>query len=53
MHFGAETHLGGGVMSAFVFPSTTIARVPHMFAVQLSGKAHEVSGYTAVIATMH
>jgi len=25
---GAETHLGGGVMSAFVFLSTAIARVP-------------------------
>ena len=23
--FGAETHLGGGVMSAFIFLSTTIA----------------------------
>jgi len=29
MNFGAETHLGGGVTSAFVFPSTTIAQVPH------------------------
>jgi len=25
MNFGAETHLGDGVMSAFVFPSTAIA----------------------------
>ena len=23
-----ETHLGGGIMSAFVFPSTTIAQAP-------------------------
>jgi len=26
MNFGAETHLGGGVMSAFVFPSTLLQR---------------------------
>ena len=26
--FGAETHLGGGVTSAFVFPLTTLAQVP-------------------------
>jgi len=29
MNFGAESHLGGGVMSAFVFPWTAIARGPH------------------------
>jgi len=51
--FWCWNYLGGGVMSAFVFPSTTIAWVPHMFAVQLSGKAHEVFDYTAMIATMH
>ena len=29
MNFGAETHLGGGIMSAFAFLSTAIAWVPH------------------------
>jgi len=29
MNSGAETHLAGGVMSAFCFSSTAIARVPH------------------------
>ena len=28
MNFNTETHFGGGVMSAFVFPLTTIAQVP-------------------------
>jgi len=28
MNFGAETRLGGAVMSAFVFPLTAIAQVP-------------------------
>ena len=30
MHFCAETHLDDGDFSVFVFPSTTIARVPHL-----------------------
>ena len=49
---GAETHLGGGDMSAFVSPLATIARALHRLpvAVLFLGKAHEDSDHTAVIA---
>lgn len=40
INFGAETHLRGGIMSAFVVPLTTIARAPHFH-------------YTAIITIMH
>ena len=59
MIFVAETHLGGGVMSAFVFLSTAISWVltstydgstalrKYMY------KAHEDSDYTAMNAVVH
>ena len=47
MVFGAETHLGGGVMSAIAFPLATLPKhlLQLSLAVQLSGKAHEESDY--------
>ena len=52
---GAETHLGGGDMSAFVSPLAAIARAlsPLPVAVPFLGKAHEDSDHTAVIAVVH
>ena len=52
---GAETHLGGGDMSAFVSPLAAIARALHRLpvAVPFLGKAHEDSDHTAVIAVVH
>ena len=50
-----KLRLGGGVMSAFVFPLTAIARAPSfdvLGSIAL-GKAHKHSDYTAVIAIMH
>ena len=51
----AETHLGGGDMSAFVSPLAAIARALHRLpvAVPFLGKAHEDSDHTAVIAVVH
>jgi len=55
MIFGAETHLGRGVMSAIAFPFATLPK--HLLrlslAVQLSVKAHEESDYNAMNAIMH
>ena len=48
MNFCAETHLGGGVVRAFVFPSAAIAWVLAFTFLQLSTKAHEDSNYTAM-----
>ena len=52
---GVETHLGGGDMSAFVFPWLPLLvhslRLP--VAVPFLGKAHEDSDHTAVIAVIH
>ena len=55
MKVGAETHLGGGDMSAFVSPFAAIARALHQLpvAVPFLGEAHEDSDYTAVIAVVH
>ena len=52
---GAETHLGGGDMSAVVSPLAAIARALHRLpvAVPFLGKAHEDSDHTAVIAVVH
>ena len=52
---GAETHLGGGDMSAFVSPLAAIARALHRLpvAVPFLGTAHEDSDHTAVIAVVH
>ena len=51
----AETHLGGGDMSALVSPLAAIARALHRLpvAVPFLGKAHEDSDHTAVIAVIH
>ena len=48
MNFGADTHLGAGVMNTFVFPLPTLLKcsLGLLLAVQLSGKAHEDSDYT-------
>ena len=58
MIFGAETHFGSGVMSAFFLLKITryCSSVPlHclLAVVQLSGKAHNDSDYTAMSAIMH
>ena len=52
MKVGAETHLGGGDMSAFVSPLAAIARALSRLpvAVLFLGKAHEDSDHAAVIA---
>ena len=54
-NFGAETHLGGGDMSAFLSPLAAIARALHRLsgAVPFLGKTHEHSDHTAVIAVIH
>ena len=55
MKVGAETHLGGGDMSAFVSPLAAIAQARSRLpvAVPFLGKAHEDSDHTAVIAVVH
>ena len=53
---GAETHLGGGDMSAFVSLLAAIApSAPSTSggSTVLIGKAHEDSDHTAVIAVVH
>ena len=45
MNFGAETHLGGGVMSTFVFLLTAIAQAPHF-------DVHWQEGPTKILATL-
>jgi len=45
MNFGAETRLGGGVMSTSVFPSTAIAQAPHF-------DVHWQEGPTKILATL-
>ena len=49
-YFGVETQLNGGVMSPFVFHQLPLLKHPLQLwlEIQLSGKAHEVSGYTAM-----
>jgi len=49
-NFGAVTPLGDGIMSAFVFLSTAIARA---LTVQVSGKAHGDADYTAMVAVVY
>ena len=52
INVGAETHLGGEDMSAFVSPlARALSRLP--VAVPFLGKAHEDSDHTAVIAVVH
>ena len=46
-----HNHLGGGIMTAFDFPSTATAWLPTSLAVQLLGKVQEVSDYTTMIST--
>ena len=54
MNFGPETHLGVGDMSTFVFPLGAIIRAIRIsLAIQLSGKAHEDSDYTAMNTVVH
>ena len=45
MNFGAETCLGGGVMSPFVFPSTALVQAPHF-------DVHWQEGPTKILATL-
>ena len=50
----AETHLGGGVMSPFVSPLSTIARAhdPTVVGIIALRKAHEGSVHIIVIAVV-
>ena len=54
-NFVAEIHPCTGVLGAFVFPSVDIAWVLHLTVVgtQLSGKDHEDSAYTAMVAIVY